>query len=89
MNCTRCASTGFLNIHQFTEATGKDFFELEDAQDVVLKQIKNNENHDIQVCDCCGDGENWYGAPGEHYNSEDISGPDGPYAYNGGHCECH
>jgi hypothetical protein len=22
--------------------------------------------HDVQVCDCCGDGENWYGEPGQH-----------------------
>jgi hypothetical protein len=23
-------------------------------------------SHDVQVCDCCGDGEDWYGMPGEH-----------------------
>ena len=22
--------------------------------------------HDVQVCDCCGDGENWHDLPGEH-----------------------
>uniref|UniRef100_A0A6M3JHU8 Uncharacterized protein n=1 Tax=viral metagenome TaxID=1070528 RepID=A0A6M3JHU8_9ZZZZ len=44
--------------------------------------------HDVTVCDCCGDGEGWYGEPGEHYNSDDPSGPDGPYGYNGGLCEC-
>lgn len=43
---------------------------------------------DFQVCDCCGDGQNWYGQPGEHYNPEDLPGPQGPYAYNGGLCEC-
>jgi len=26
------------------------------------------EGHDVQVCDCCGDGDGWYGIPGEHYN---------------------
>jgi hypothetical protein len=25
-------------------------------------------SHDVQVCDCCGDGETWYGEPGEHAN---------------------
>lgn len=45
--------------------------------------------HDIQVCDCCGDGDSWYDIPGEHYNAEDPIGHRGPYAYNGGRCECH
>jgi len=22
--------------------------------------------HEVQVCDCCGDGTEWYGEPGEH-----------------------
>ena len=22
--------------------------------------------HDVQVCDCCGDGDGWYGEPGNH-----------------------
>jgi len=22
--------------------------------------------HDVAVCDCCGDGQGWYGTPGEH-----------------------
>jgi hypothetical protein len=41
------------------------------------------------VCDCCGDGEGWYGEPGQHYTSDDPVGHNGPYAYNGGLCECH
>ena len=45
--------------------------------------------HDIQVCDCCGDGDSWYDILGEHYNAEDPIGHRGPYAYNGGRCECH
>jgi len=88
--CTRCEGTGFLNIDQIPEGEfdfcnemGKDFH----AE--ILKWIERNKDHDVQVCDCCGDGENWYGEPGEHYNSEDPPGPDGPYAYNGGLCECH
>lgn len=47
------------------------------------------ESHDVVRCDCCGDGEeDWYGVPGEHYNSNDPRGAEGPYSYNGGLCEC-
>lgn len=46
--------------------------------------------HDVAVCDCCGDGkDNWYGIAGEHYNADDPAGPKGPYAGNGGLCQCH
>jgi hypothetical protein len=50
--------------------------------------MADNDDHDVTVCDCCGDGEEWYGVHGEHYGPEDPPGPDGPYAYNGGLCEC-
>ena len=59
----------------------------------ILCMIKDLDRaeiaHDIKICDCCGDGEGWYGIPGEHYNDEDPIGNYGPYAYNGGLCECH
>lgn len=45
--------------------------------------------HEVEVCDCCGDGEKHYGTPGEHYDDADPPGLLGPYAYNGGYCECH
>jgi len=80
--CTRCESSGFLNLDQIDDESI-----LED-NDLILKWIKENEDHDVQVCDCCGDGENWHGVPGEHYNNDDPRGPNGPYAYNGGLCEC-
>lgn len=44
--------------------------------------------HDVQVCDCCGDGEDWYGDLGEYYTENDPMGMNGPYAYNGGLREC-
>lgn len=44
---------------------------------------------DASVCDCCGDGVEWYGEPGEHYNVDDPRGTQGPYADNGGLCQCH
>ena len=54
-----------------------------------LAWIAQHKDTDAQVCDCCGNGEEWYGEPGEHYNSYDPAGHNGPYAYNGGLCECH
>ena len=30
--------------------------------------------HDVSVCDCCGNGEEWYGEPGQH----DWNNPDDP-----------
>ena len=45
--------------------------------------------HEVQVCDCCGDGHGWHGEPGQHYTTQDPQGPQGPYAGNGGLCQCH
>lgn len=86
--CTRCEGTGFLNIHQMPEKVVDEIYV--NGVEIGLKWIEENDNHDVSVCDCCGDGETeWYGVPGEHYNSEDPMGQNGPYAYNGGLCECH
>ena len=80
--CTRCDGTGFLNIDQLPDKIdGND-------KDAVIEWMKSNKDHDICICDCCGDGYGWYGTPGEHYNNEDPPGPCGPYDYNGGLCEC-
>jgi len=87
ITCTRCDGSGFLNLDQYENITGKNPDDLNENQ--MLEWIEKNADHDIQVCDCCGNGENWYGIPGEHYNSEDLLGNFGPYAYNGGLCECH
>ena len=86
--CTRCDNTGFLNINQIDDSDLKAFEKTPDFHDAVLKWIRSNKGHDVQICDCCGDGECWYGIPGEHYNNEDPRGYDGPYGYNGGLCEC-
>lgn len=89
MNCTRCHGTGFLNLQQLDEETGERFDETGDVE-VVFEWIKRHpEPHDVAVCDCCGDGENWYGEPGEHYTNADPPGSSGPYAGNGGLCQCH
>lgn len=82
INCTRCQGSGFLNLEQCPLPDGTDCGE-------VLAWIVANTDHDVRVCDCCGDGEGWYGEPGSHYTSQDPIGRNGPYAYNGGLCECH
>lgn len=80
IKCNHCEGTGFLNMDQI-DVYGMDV-------PAILKWITEHDNHDVAVCDCCGDGDGWYGTPGEHYN-DDPAGPDGPYGYNGGLCECH
>ena len=86
LTCTRCDSTGFLNVHQLPDGFHDD---SDDPIGETLKWIEANEGHDVQVCDCCGDGEGWYAVPGEHYNADDPPGRGGPYAGNGGLCRCH
>jgi hypothetical protein len=88
MNCTRCDGTGFLNLDQVPDDM-RILAENTDFLQVIIDWIKANNNHDVQVCDCCGASANWYGIPGEHYNSDDLPGRSGPYGYNGGLCECH
>jgi len=85
--CTRCEGTGFINLHQIPKA---EFGKLKDALiEKIPKWMINNPDSDVSVCDCCGDGYEWYGVPGEHYNQDDQPGRLGVYWYNGGLCECH
>jgi hypothetical protein len=88
MTCTRCDNSGFLNLHQVNDWVLEIFDETGNHQ-VIIDWINYHEDHDVQVCDCCGDGSEWYGVAGEHYNNGDDRGMYGPYAYNGGLCECH
>lgn len=83
--CTRCESSGFLNAEQLPD----HLCPFEVGHSAVLYWVAANKDHDAQVCDCCGNGEEWYGTPGEHYGQDDPAGPNGPYAYNSGLCECH
>ena len=84
MMCTRCDGTGYLNLHQIPE----DWWGLTEPEMYLWVQSPDNTT-DVQVCDCCGDGEEWYGQPGHHYGPDDPIGEYGPYQYNGGLCECH
>ena len=82
--CIRCENSGFLNLKQIPD----DILYKLDSHVTILGWCNINDNHDVQVCDCCGDGEAWYGTPGEHYGHDDPRGDSGPYSYNGGLCEC-
>jgi len=89
INCTRCGGTGFLNMDQIDSGVyGMDVPDSTDV-DAIVRWINTHDGHDVQVCDCCGDGEGWHGTPGEHYNNDDPAGKSGPYASNGGLCRCH
>lgn len=84
--CTRCESTGFLNACHLPDTV----WEMADVDKILAWIVAHpDESGDAAVCDCCGDGEGWYGEPGEHYGPDDPLGPNGPYASNGGLCHCH
>lgn len=85
--CTRCNGTGFLNIDQVPEDVINKFYTTCD-HNLILIWIKETQIiHDVQICDCCGDGNYWYGNPGQH--DEKDYGLSGSYAYNGGLPECY
>lgn len=83
MTCTRCEGTGFLNFEQLPEHVRE-----RDNKGILRWMYTTDEDHDVKVCDCCGDGADWYGEPGQHYTAQDPRGAAGPYAYNGGLAEC-
>ena len=83
MPCTRCEG-GFINLIQ----TPDGLLDREGVDGVLEWMSQQTEPHDVEICGCCGDGDGWYGEPGEHYGSDDPSGPRGPYAANGGLCFC-
>lgn len=87
MICNVCEGTGFINLHQISE-TELNAIQPEFHDSVLKWMASNKEPHDVRICDCCGDGEAWHGEPGKHYGSDDPPGSNGPYAYNGGLCEC-
>lgn len=86
LTCTRCEGTGFLNSETlYSWLSEQDVYYIK----AYIDEHPENEDFEaVTVCDCCGDGEDWHDVPGEHYN-DDKQGKNGPYAYNGGLCECH
>ncbi len=104
MNCTRCEGSGFLNIDQVLkeivdEGADAVLAWIDERNSLIESRdcschirppcVRCEAMHDVAVCDCCGDGNSWYGTPGQHYTSDDQRGPKGPYASNGGLCHCH
>ena len=103
--CIPCEGSGFLNIDQVPDDVDKSSVDAVLAWMIESKaRLEESsgcschlhapcsfcvESHDVAVCECCGDGDGWYGTPGEHYNADDQPGPNGPYASNGGLCKCH
>lgn len=85
IQCTVCQGTGFVNLEQIPGTIDDPDGERYE----ILEWIRDNKDHDVAVCHCCGDGDWWYGVPGEHYNLPDPPGRNGPYASNGGLCRCH
>ena len=82
MTCTRCGATGILNIEQCPDKI------QELTAEEILKWAAANQPNDVTVCDCCGDGaEFWHYHPG-HHDTNDFHDPRGPYADNGGVPEC-
>jgi len=83
-----CCENGFQNLEQVPETEIEAADISNDYHAYIEKWIAANEEHDVCICGCCGNGEGWYGTPGEHYTKDDPPGHSGPYAYNGGLCEC-
>ena len=88
ITCNHCEGTGFVNLQQIKDTVLTKAENSPNFCEFIQKWIEDHERHDVAVCGCCGNGEGWYGTPGEHYNSEDPGGYRGPYEYNGGLCEC-
>ena len=105
MTCNVCQGTGFKNIEQVPQDVqdkGHDAIldwlnerneELDSSGDcschINPPCARCSLFHDVEICDCCGHGEGWYGETGYHYGSQDPIGKNGPYASNGGLCKCH
>lgn len=103
--CNHCEGTGFLNVDQVPSDVADKGHEailkwMNDRNDEIESSSDCSCHlnppcqrcvlvHDVAVCDCCGDGDGWYGEPGHHYGVDDPPGPSGPYASNGGLCCCH
>lgn len=70
--CNRCAGTGFLNIEQY-DAPYCSHEDVVEWRDKVLAWIEATKDHDVSVCDCCGNGESWVvEEPGYHGPNDDA-----------------
>ena len=87
MVCNPCHGYGWKNLDGVPDEVQAD------GCDAITAWVAAHPDElpDLCPCDCCGNGEvgGWYGEPGHHYGGDDPIGRNGPYAYNGGLCECH
>ena len=83
MNCTRCEGTGFINTSGIPEL----LWNTAEPEDILIWIQSQANTTDASVCDCCGNGGEWYDEPGQH--NPNNYGKGGPYAYNGGLPECY
>ena len=75
-HCTRCGGCGFLNIELVPIGVIILANEgVSEFHEVISGWLADADVTAVSVCDCCGNGENWHGTPGEHYNDEDPRGP--------------
>jgi hypothetical protein len=73
--CTRCSGSGLLNYHQIREAWPEFAGEAADVLAALEGAgLELGVDHDVQVCDCCGDGETWHGEPGQHNHDDAVGG---------------
>ncbi len=86
--CLKCDGFGYLNP-ELIPAKIRKAADKAESQQPIVDWMNSTIGCQVAVCDCCGDGERWYGTPGGHYSEDDPAGADGPYLYNGGLCECH
>jgi len=71
--CNRCEGSGFLNLEQVDCHAKETFCETGDPS-IILQWIATNIDHDVDMCDCCSDSNDWYGEPGWH----DWNNPNDP-----------
>lgn len=71
-SCGRCSGTGFLNFEQIPDSEIEAMSGEGDWHDRVIEWIERNTS-DVQVCDCCGNGESWKSdCPGYHDDDESV-----------------
>ncbi len=89
MTCTRCGGTGVLNEHLLAALMPEDGTADDIARILQFLHSVEGGQHEVRVCDCCGDGDRWYGTPGEHYGPDDPRGPNWTLRQQWGLRRCH
>jgi hypothetical protein len=71
LGCAQCKQFGFLNLpfesRRFRRMLERRHTSWDTFHNIVYEWIYPRSP--IEVCDCCGDGEEWYFEPGIHYTT--------------------